>query len=100
MAGIVGAIFNCGIELGAAVGLAVDVSIESSVERKHGGFAGFDGRRAAFGWQIACIGIETLAVLVFYRTRLPLQPVDGIVQDQVLEGGLAEEKTDVGEKEV
>ena len=69
MAGIVGAIFNCGCQLGAAVGLAVDVSIETSVEEKtRGGFTHFEGRRAVFYWQIAAVALEGLAVLVFYRT--------------------------------
>lgn len=67
MAGIVGAIFNCGCELGAALGLAVDTSIETGVEQRHGGAAGFDGRRAAFYWQIAAVAAEAVAVLVFYE---------------------------------
>lgn len=66
--GMVGAIFNCGCQLGAAVGLAVDLSIETSVEQRHGGYTGFSGRRAAFYWQITAVAIEGLAVLIFYDT--------------------------------
>lgn len=70
MAGIIGAIFNCGCQLGAAVGLAVDISIETSIEQKHGGFRHFEGRRAMFYWQIAAVAVEGLAVLIFYSTTL------------------------------
>lgn len=67
MAGIAGALFNCGIELGAAVGLAADTSIEASVEKAHGGFYAYRGREATFWWQVATLGLSALAVLVFYR---------------------------------
>lgn len=76
MAGIVGAIFNSGIELGAAVGLAVDISIEASVEQKQGGFFEYNGRRATLWWQIATIAVEAIAVIVFYRTRIAPPPAD------------------------
>lgn len=76
MAGIVGAIFNSGIELGAAVGLAIDISIEASVEQKQGGFFEFNGRRATLWWQLATIVVEGIAVIVFYRTRLAPPPAD------------------------
>ncbi|EKM53820.1 uncharacterized protein PHACADRAFT_125786 [Phanerochaete carnosa HHB-10118-sp] len=71
MAGIVGAIFNCGCELGASVGLAVDTALEAGVELRHGGFRAFEGRRATFYWQIAVVALEAVAVLVFYRTGAP-----------------------------
>ncbi|GBE80918.1 major facilitator superfamily domain-containing protein [Sparassis latifolia] len=74
MAGIAGALFNCGIELGAAVGLAADTSIESSVEKSHGGFYEFYGRRATFWWQVATLGVSALAVLVFYRADAKAPP--------------------------
>ena len=67
MAGMVGAIFNSGLQLGSAVGLAVDTSIETSVEEKHGGFMKYSGRAAAFWWLLAAVIIQTFLVLIFYR---------------------------------
>ncbi|OBZ65921.1 hypothetical protein A0H81_14087 [Grifola frondosa] len=85
MAGIVGAIYNCGLELSASVGLAIDVSIESSVEERKGGFTRYDGRAATFWWLLAAVAVEALAVIVFYRTHVPapnsLVVLEGDVKD-------------------
>jgi hypothetical protein len=71
MAGTVGAIFNCGIQLGAAVGYAIAGSVEATVEaHSPSGFNGYDGRRAAFRFLLALVCVEFLAVAVFYR-RVP-----------------------------
>lgn len=70
MAGIVGAIFNSGIELGSAVGLAVDASIETGIENHEGpdGFEHYKGRRATFWWLMATCLAVAIAVVVFYRS--------------------------------
>ncbi|KAH9888529.1 MFS general substrate transporter [Cubamyces lactineus] len=70
MAGVVGAMFNCAIQLGAALGLAIDTSIENSLELKDGpdGFERFHGRRAVLWWLVAAVCAEMLAILVFYRS--------------------------------
>jgi len=69
VSGIVGAIFNCGLQLGAAVGLAIDTAIETSVERTHGGFQKFNGRRATLLWQVGISVVSAIAILVFYRVK-------------------------------
>ena len=63
--------FNCAIQLGAALGLAIDTSIETSVEARlgSGGFEGFEGRRAVLWWMLAVVCVETLAIMVFYRVK-------------------------------
>ncbi|GJE93570.1 MFS general substrate transporter [Phanerochaete sordida] len=69
MAGTVGAIFNGALQLGSAVGIAAVSSIESSVEARSGDPAGYAGRAAAFWFLLAIVGIEVVALLVFYRTE-------------------------------
>lgn len=63
--------FNCAIQLGAALGLSIDTSIETSIEAKpgNGGFEAFTGRRAVLYWLVAAVAAETVAVIVFYRVR-------------------------------
>ena len=70
MAGVVGAMFNGAIQLGAALGLAIDTSIENSLELKDGpdGFERFRGRRAVLWWLVAAVCAEMVAILVFYRS--------------------------------
>ncbi|KAI0653606.1 MFS general substrate transporter [Cubamyces menziesii] len=70
MAGVVGAMFNCAIQLGAALGLAIDTSIENSLELKDGpeGFERFRGRRAVLWWLVAAVCAEMVAILIFYRS--------------------------------
>ncbi len=71
MAGVIGAMFNCAIQLGAALGLSIDTSIESSIETKpeSGGFEAFEGRRAVLWWLLAAVCAETVAVVLFYHVR-------------------------------
>ena len=70
-AGVIGAMFNCAIQLGAALGLSIDTSIETSVEARHGGFEAFTGRRAVLWWLLAVVAAEWAAVTVFYRVPVP-----------------------------
>ncbi|KAI0776916.1 MFS general substrate transporter [Trametes elegans] len=67
MAGTVGAIFNGALQLGSAVGISAVGSIESSVEQKQGGEQYYAGRRAAFWFLLGVVGVEFVALLVFYR---------------------------------
>ncbi|KZT34692.1 MFS general substrate transporter [Sistotremastrum suecicum HHB10207 ss-3] len=68
MAGTVGAIFNSALQVGAAIGISAVTSIESSVEaRTPGGAASFKGREAGFWFTFAIVGVELLAVLIFFR---------------------------------
>ncbi|KAG0708281.1 MFS general substrate transporter [Suillus ampliporus] len=70
MAGTVGAMFNCGLQLGSAVGLAAVSSIQASVQEKNGGPSNYKGQSSGFWFMLACIGVAALAVLVFYRADM------------------------------
>ncbi len=67
MAGTVGAIFNAALQLGAAVGIAAVGQIESSQDAKKGQPDSYAGRAAAFWFLLAIVGVEWLALLVFYH---------------------------------
>ncbi|KAG2342562.1 MFS general substrate transporter [Suillus weaverae] len=77
MAGTVGAIFNCGLQLGSAVGLAAVSSIQASVQNRNGGPSNYEGQSAGFWFMLACISIAALAVLVFYHTNTAQNSVEG-----------------------
>ena len=53
VAGVVGAIFTCALQLGSAAGTAIITSIQTSVEVRHGGPSGFDGRAAGLWFLFA-----------------------------------------------
>ncbi|KAI0791401.1 MFS general substrate transporter [Abortiporus biennis] len=91
MAGTIGAIFNCALQLGSAVGLAIDSSIQTSVEAKHGGPTGYNGRAAAFWFLLGIIGFCFVAVLIFYRVDAkPEAATEGDVE--LTSGSLSAEK--------
>lgn len=69
MAGTVGAIFNGALQLGSAIGLAAVTSIETSVEAIHGGFDDYHGRAAVFWFMFGVLAVQTVGVLIFYRSR-------------------------------
>ncbi|KAF8645737.1 hypothetical protein AX16_007605 [Volvariella volvacea WC 439] len=69
VAGTVGAIFNCALQLSTAVGSAAITSIQTSVEQHHGGPLGYDGRAAGFWFLTACVGVEVIVLVVFWRTQ-------------------------------
>lgn len=71
MAGTVGAIFNGALQLGSAVGIAAISSVETSVERTHGGSGSYSGRAAAWWFLVGVVGVEAIAVAIFYRTDSP-----------------------------
>lgn len=76
MAGTVGAIFNCALQLGSAIGLAASSSIETSVEATHGGFFQYYGRAAVFYFIMGVVGLQTVGVLVFYRVAPTSETAD------------------------
>ncbi|KAG1745449.1 MFS general substrate transporter [Suillus paluster] len=93
MAGTVGAMFNCGLQLGSALGLAAVSSIQASVQEKNGGPSNYEGQSAGFWFMLACICVAALAVLVFYRVDMAPEivsvaqlPVD-VKQDAVASPG-------------
>ena len=69
MAGVVGAIFNCALQLGSAVGLAAVSSIETSLDSGRGKPDAYTGRAAAFWFLLAVVGAEVISLLVFYRVE-------------------------------
>lgn len=79
MAGTVGAIFNCGLQLGSAVGLAAVCSIQTSVQDRNGGPSNYEGQSAGFWFMLSCISVAAMAVLVFYRTDTARNRVEGTV---------------------
>jgi hypothetical protein len=81
MAGTVGAMFNCGLQLGSAVGLAAVSSIQASVQDRNGGPSNYEGQSAGFWFMLCCISIAALAILVFYRTDTTKVCVKGAVVD-------------------
>ncbi|PFH50117.1 hypothetical protein AMATHDRAFT_4276 [Amanita thiersii Skay4041] len=71
VAGMVGAIFNCSLQLGCAAGVAIITSIQTSIEKTHGGAGDYRGRAAGFWFLFAFTCFGMLAVLVFMKNTLP-----------------------------
>lgn len=71
VAGTVGAIFTCALQLGSAAGAAIITSIQTSVEPNHGGPNGFSGRAAGFWFLFAFNALLALCVLLFMRNTVP-----------------------------
>ena len=73
IAGTVGAMFNCALQLGSAVGAAIITSIQTSVQAKlsveanEAGPRGYQSRADVFWFVLRVVVIEALSVLVFYR---------------------------------
>lgn len=71
MAGTVGAIFYCGLQLGAAVGIAAVTSIEATVNKRASGDApGYHGLRAAYWFIFAADAALLVATAIFYRAEV------------------------------
>ncbi|KAI0791390.1 MFS general substrate transporter [Abortiporus biennis] len=90
MAGTVGAIFNCALQLGSAVGLAADSSIQTSVESKNGGPTTYKGKAASFWFVFAIVCIEFFSLLIFYR--VDAEKKDEELQDEEIPENLEKEK--------
>ncbi|KAI0791391.1 major facilitator superfamily domain-containing protein [Abortiporus biennis] len=99
MAGTVGAIFNCALQLGSAIGLAVDISIQTSVETRVGDPTTYKGKAASFWFLFAIICIEFFSILVFYRVDVekkdeenPKNPEKEKVPEEATESKILSEK--------
>ncbi|EJD41438.1 hypothetical protein AURDEDRAFT_115503 [Auricularia subglabra TFB-10046 SS5] len=67
IAGIVGAVFNCALQLGSAVGAALITSVQLAVDKKPHEDP-FAGRAAGYWFLLGIVGLEAFAILFFYRT--------------------------------
>lgn len=81
IAGTVGAIFTCALQLGSAAGAAIVISIQTSVQKTHGGPNEFQGRAAGLWFLFAFTAVETLGVLIFMKNTVP--PRKQTKQDEV-----------------
>jgi hypothetical protein len=103
MAGTVGAIFNGALQLGSAVGIAAVSSIETSIEERNGNPSGYTGRAAGYWFLLGLVGLEVVALLVFYRVeaehRGPQEDVEaashpaGTLEDKTTEAKKVEDST-------
>ena len=69
MAGTIGAMFNCALQLGSSIGLAALTSIQTSVEKTKGGFYKYHGRAAGFCFLLGVLVLQTIGILMFYRRK-------------------------------
>ena len=72
IAGIVGAIFNCALQMGIAVGLAVMASITTSINQdleRQGKVVDYQGLRDSFWFTVAFTAFMAVMVLIFYRIK-------------------------------
>ncbi|OBZ74339.1 hypothetical protein A0H81_05766 [Grifola frondosa] len=79
VAGVVGAIYTCALQIGSTAGPAIVTSIQTSVQITHGGPGGFAGRAAGF-WFLFAFGVaEMVGVLVFMHHKVPPKSTGGQV---------------------
>ncbi|THU85952.1 MFS general substrate transporter [Dendrothele bispora CBS 962.96] len=71
VAGVVGALFNCCLNLGCATGSAIITSIQTSVEIHHGGPTSYDGRAAGFWFLFAFVTLLAVCVAIFMENTVP-----------------------------
>ncbi|KDR73160.1 hypothetical protein GALMADRAFT_72489 [Galerina marginata CBS 339.88] len=70
VSGIVSAVFVSVLQTGGATGLAIVTSIQTSVQIKHGGPTGFEGRAAGLWFLVAFIGLMMLLFIAFMKQTL------------------------------
>ncbi|KXN81896.1 hypothetical protein AN958_03546 [Leucoagaricus sp. SymC.cos] len=70
-AGVVGAVFNCSLQLGCAAGTAIITSIQTSVQKTQGGPTSYTGRRAGFWFLFGLLALLTAAQLAFMKNTVP-----------------------------
>jgi hypothetical protein len=112
VAGTVGAVFNCALQLGSAVGLAAVSGISSSIDEKRtftppvtewSGVLNqitksmwkeaFKGRSDAFWFLLAVLGVEAIAVVVFFKVNIPNHDEHESQREKVdEEAGMSERK--------
>lgn len=83
IAGTVGAVYNCFLELSCAAGVAIITSIQTSVEVHHGGPTGYSGRAAGFWFLFAFVCVLALCTLIFTKNTIP--PVKKNVEEELKE---------------
>ena len=66
------------LQTGGATGLAIVTSIQTSVEVKHGGPRGFEGRAAGLWFLVAFIGLMMCFFVLFMKSK----PVGGTMADE------------------
>jgi hypothetical protein len=80
--GIVGAVFNAALQLGAGVGSAAITSIQQNIDRKQPDpERTFKGRRAGFWFLVAVIIVEMIAFVIFYRTPSITSPAENVIEE-------------------
>ncbi|KAJ7179684.1 MFS general substrate transporter [Mycena filopes] len=84
-AGVVGALFNCALQLGCAAGTAIITSLQTSVQQTHGGPTGYDGRKAGFWFLFALLALLTAAQVVFMKNTVPPLKQKKMDEDKVIE---------------
>lgn len=84
MAGVVGAIYNCGMQLGMAVGYAAIGSVQAVVDARNEGYEQksgvhvdpYAGRRTAFRVLLGFVCLQVLAVAIFMKTGQQIKRLD------------------------
>jgi len=70
-AGVIGAVFNCGLQLGAAVGTSAINTIRSSISAEQPDPATtYKGYAAGWWFCLAVIGTEMIMVIIFFDTKV------------------------------
>jgi hypothetical protein len=85
MAGVVGAIYNCGMQLGMAVGYAAIGSVQAEVDARNEAYEKqtgihidpYAGRRTAFRVLLGFVCLQVLAVVFFMKTGQQIKNLDG-----------------------
>ncbi|KAH7886565.1 MFS general substrate transporter, partial [Phlebopus sp. FC_14] len=71
VAGTVGAVFNCALQLGTAVFSAATTSIQTTVQTSP---TAYNGRAAGFEFLVAYVAVQMLSVLIFFK-NVPMATV-------------------------
>jgi hypothetical protein len=103
VAGTVGAVFNCALQLGSAVGLAAVSSIQTSVDVKNAASlsvpleefsqhlgeisqstwrTAYQGRAASFWFLLGILVLEVIAVVVFFKVDMPIHDEEPKVSEK------------------
>ncbi|KAF8583733.1 MFS general substrate transporter [Ramaria rubella] len=82
VAGVVGAILQCALQLGSSAGAAIVTSIQTSVQVNHGGPNGFQGRTAGLWFLLAVTVIGTSGVGLFMKNTRPPTRQNEVIENQ------------------
>lgn len=99
-AGVVGAVFNSGLQLGAAIGTSAINTIRASVSaRQPDPATSFKGYAAGFWFCLGVIGAELIMIVVFFNTKVLDGPPADPNADPHTAIGAAEEAAETIAKE-